>query len=363
MQAIGRIFSRCWRTLCGLGLLALMSGCTTTGLILSAAGVATDTSMTWEIVKHVHARLTDGDPTPCIQLDTVQRAINVRCSPFVPGSVRTEDVEAARLQGCVLAVAVRDARAWPAVPELIEKGARPEACAQPPLLELAQLPGCPDFRQASPAVVQAFRRMAETDRRLVSHDVMRMLSCPSAVAVGLDGVFATWQARGDLDLGQVAFGPLGALHPAYLATPFAAMLEANGHTAREGLGSYDGVQPRGFELALRDSVWAALDWWLARAPELANRVPPVQGNQLPWVPLARVLQPHFLAYPASQPDMVRFLMARGADPWRKLPYDAGTSVVEYAREMHSPVLALLEPPALVPTATLVAGDTSTGAGQ
>ena len=106
----------------------------------------------------------------------------------------------------------------------------------------------------------------------------------------------------------------------------------------------------------RDSRWAALDWWLARAPELANRVPPVQGNQLPWVPLARVLQANFLAAPATQPDMVKFLMARGADPWRKLPYDAGTSVVEYARAMRSPVLALLEPPVGVPTATVVAGD-------
>ena len=161
MQAYGRSCARWLWAALGLAWLALSSGCTTTGVLLSAAGVATDTSMTWEIVKHVHAKLTEGDDVPCVRLNSVQRAINVRCAPFVPGSVRAEDVEEARLEGCVLAVAVRDARAWPAVPELIEKGARPEGCARPPLLELAQLPGCPDFRQASPAVVLAFRRMAD----------------------------------------------------------------------------------------------------------------------------------------------------------------------------------------------------------
>jgi len=115
-----------------------------------------------------------------------------------------------------------------------------------------------------------------------------------------------------------------------------------GHTARAGLGSYDGMQPRGFELALRSSQWAALDWWISRVPELANRVPPVQGNQLPWVPLARVLTPNFLSHPTSQTEMVEFLLARGANPWQKLPYDAGSSVVQYARVLKSPQLVLLE---------------------
>ena len=35
----------------------LLGGCTTTGLLLTAAGVATDTSVTWEIVKHLHAKM------------------------------------------------------------------------------------------------------------------------------------------------------------------------------------------------------------------------------------------------------------------------------------------------------------------
>jgi hypothetical protein len=343
--------------------LALTSGCTPAGLLVSAAGVATDTSVTWEIVKHLHAKLTEGDDVPCLRLDTVQRALNVRCGPFVAGSVLAADIRNSPLQGCVLGVAVRDPRFWPAVPELIGKGAQPEACDQSPLLELAQTPGCPDFRTASPEVLQAIKWLGEADSRAVHHDVVRMLSCPSAVAAGLDSVLGTWLARGDLDVGMVAFGPLGALHPDYLGSPFARALEAQGHTAREGLGGYDGVQPRGFELALQTSQWAALEWWLARVPELANRVPPAQGNQLPWVPLARVLAPNFLTYPASQPDTVRFLMARGANPWQKLPYDAGSSIVEYARTLHSPMLALLDPPVVPNAPTVVAASLGVRSGQ
>ena len=45
--------------------LLLLGGCTTAGLVLGAAGVATDTSITWDIVKYVHGRMTEGDPMPC----------------------------------------------------------------------------------------------------------------------------------------------------------------------------------------------------------------------------------------------------------------------------------------------------------
>ena len=44
---------------------ATLAGCTAPGLIIGAAGIATDTSMTWDIVKHVHGKLTEDDPTPC----------------------------------------------------------------------------------------------------------------------------------------------------------------------------------------------------------------------------------------------------------------------------------------------------------
>jgi len=365
MQAIGyRFLNRATACLLGLAML-LLGGCGTTGLLLGAAGVATDTSVTWEIVKHLHAKATEGDDMPCNRLDSVQRALNVRCGAFVPGSVLAVDLRNSKLQGCALAVAVGDPRFWPALPEFIDKGASPEDCARSPLIELAQAssPGqdCPDFSTASAAVLQAMRWLAEVDARAIHHDVVRMLSCPSAVRAGLDAPLATWLAQGDLDPGTVSFGPFGALHPDYLGTPFSRALEARGQTARAGLGSYDGVQPRGFELALRSSQWAALDWWLSRVPELANRVPPVQGNQLPWVPLARVLTPNFLTYAASQTEMVGFLLARGANPWQKLPYDAGTSVVQYARLMKSPQLALLDPPATPTVVAATAG--AAGPGQ
>ena len=345
------------------GLLALaaplLGGCTTAGMLISAAGIATDTSVTWEVVKHLHAKATEGDDLPCNRLNSVQRALNVRCGAFVPGSVLAVDQRNSKLQSCPLAVAVRDPRFWPALPEFISKGALPEACARSPLVELAQSPpsgqDCPDFSTASPAVLQSLRWLAEADARAIHHDVVRMLSCPSASRAGLDAPLATWLAQGDLDVGKVSFGPLGALHPDYLGTAFSRALETRGQTAREGLGGYDGVQPRGFELALRSSQWAALDWWITRVPELATRVPPTQGNQLPWVPLARVLTPNFLTHPESQTEAVEFLLARGANPWQKLPYDAGSSVVQYARLLKSPQLALLDPPVLPTVVAATAG--------
>ncbi|MDP9046019.1 MAG: hypothetical protein M3O01_14550, partial [Pseudomonadota bacterium] len=326
-----------------LGSSGLLGGCSPAGLLISAAGVATDTSMTWDIVKHVHAQLTEGDPTPCVRLDSAERALNPRCGTYVVGSLQANDVRGTRLQGCLLAVAVRDPRLWATLPDLLAKGAAADACAEPPLLELAQAAGCPDFAATSQSVRNAFRSLAEDDPRAVHHDVMRMLSCPSAVAAGLDAALTTWLARGALNLDTVSFGPLGALHPDHLGSPFARALEARGHTARAGLGGYDGQQPRGFELALRTANWAALEWWLARVPELANLVPASQGNQLAWRPLARVLMPKFLDRPERQADMVTFLMARGADPWRKLPYDGGSSIVQLARTLRSPMLALLDP--------------------
>jgi len=345
----------------GAGLFAaallLLGGCTTAGALLGAAGVATDTSVGWEVVKHLHAKLTEGDDIPCQRLDSVQRAFNERCGAFVPGSLRVADLQHSALQDCALAVAVREPRFWPALPEFIAKGASPEACARSPLVELAQAQDCPDFESATPAVLRSLQWLAEVDARAIHHDVMRMLSCPNARRAGLDAALGVWLAQGSLDVGSVAFGPLGALDPAYLATPFARSLEAQGHTAREALGGFDGARPRGFELALRNSDWVALEWWLARAPELANRVPPAQGNQLPWLPLARVLTPNFLSDPASRAEMVEFLLARGADPWRTLPYDSGSTVVQYARTLKSPLLSLLDPPT-APTllaATLAAG--------
>src|SRR5678815_2547444 len=127
---------------------AMLSGCTAPGLILTGMGVATDTSVTWDIVKHVHAQITADDPTPCVKLNSVQRALNARC-PFEPGSIRAADLAKSGLQSCALTVATSDPRLWRALPELIDKGAKSESCARSPLQDLAEADACPDFQSTS----------------------------------------------------------------------------------------------------------------------------------------------------------------------------------------------------------------------
>lgn len=332
----------------------LLAGCTAPAMLITAAGVATDTSVPWAIVKHVHEKFTEGDPVPCSKLNSVQRALSVRCGKFEAGSIDAKDVARTGMQVCPLIVAARDPRFWPVLPELLDKGAQPESCNESPLVELAQAQACPDFASASAPVLRSLTWLAEGDARAVRHDVVRMLSCPNSRRVGLDRVLADWAAGGALNPDQIGFGVLGALHPDYLDTPFARSLEANGHTARASLGAYDGKLSPGFEEALRGSHWAALDWWLARAPELTRSVPPIQGNRQPWLPLARVLVPSFLNDPATQPAMVSYLLAHGANPRQRLPFDPSQSVIAYARTLRSPLVAMLEAP--VETAPRLAGN-------
>ncbi|HEX7385088.1 MAG TPA: hypothetical protein VF291_12310, partial [Burkholderiaceae bacterium] len=194
----------------------------------------------------------------------------------------------------------------------------------------------------SPEALGALRWLAEADARAVQHDVVRMLSCPSARVARLDGVLDQWLAQGLLPAdGSLGFAPLGALDPSALATPLATRLEAAGHRAEASLGGYAGRLAPGFDEALRRGDWVALDWWLARVPGLVDGVPPTRPNQLPWLPLAQVLTPGYLAAPAQQPDLVRYLLAHGADPWRALPHDPARSVVAYAQSLGSPLAPML----------------------
>ena len=340
---------RRWLRATSLGLAAavaaVLAGCTTTGAVLSVVGATTDTGVTWAIAKHVHSKLTEGDARPCALLNSAQRALETRCGAFVPGSIVAADITQAGYAECPLILAARDPALWPVLPELLDKGARTASCSESPLARLARQQACPDFAGASPAALQALAQLGTNDPRAVQHDVMRMLTCPSAQRAGLDAVVVGWQQRGALVPGTLGFGPLGALHPDALDSKLARDLEADGHTARAALGAYQGTLRPGFEEALRTGHWAALEWWLQRAPELARRVPPAQGNQLSWIPLARVLVPSFLAHPESQRDMVAFLLARGADPAQKLPSDPNQSVTAFARGLKSPLVAMLEVPA------------------
>ena len=346
----------------GAGLLA---GCTAPGLILSGMGVATDTSVTWDIVKHVHAQLTADDPTPCALLNSVQRALNARCT-FQPGSIKTADIAKSGLQGCPLGVATSDARVWRALPELIEKGAKVESCARAPLQDLAEADGCPDFQSASPEVLKAIVYIAENDPRSVRHDVFRMFSCSRARAAGLDQVLVGWLDSGKLQPGTLSFSPLEALDPQVLVSRFGRELQTAGHASSAALDNYDGALPSGFEEALRTANWAALEWWLFELPQLANIAPPSRGGQMSWVPLQRVLLPGFLADPAAQPEMVSFLLAHGADPRQKLPFDTARTVIGFAKAIKSPVLTLLDAPAptlpsAIPTTLASTSDAAGGA--
>lgn len=309
----------------------LGSGCTTTLVLV-----------------HLHEKLTEGDPTPCIRLHSVERALTARCGKFEAGSLVTRDVQASGLPVCPLTLAARDPRFWPVLPELLAHGAMPERCAESPLRAMAEQLPCPPFENASRAELDAVRWLAEADARAVNHDVVRALSCPGARVAGLHTVLDGWFAQGLLDAGQVGFSPLGALHPSHLSSPLARQLEASGHHARGALGAYDGRLPSGFEMALKTADLVALDWWLTRAPDLVNRAPPAQGGQLPWLPLAKVLSPHFLADAAQQRTVVEYLLKRGADPWRRLPHEPQRTVVSLARELNSPVLNLLDLPLIPP---------------
>jgi hypothetical protein len=335
-----RLFLRRLAALAALSAaMALLSGCTTTLVLM-----------------YVHEKLTEGAPPPCHKLNSVERALSARCGPYVPGSLQAQDISRAGLPLCPLTQAAREPRFWPVLPELLAKGAVVDTCAVPPLVALAHADPCPDFTAASPEVLQALHRLAD-GADAVHHDTMRLLSCPNARAAGLDTALDQWLARGWLPPGALPFGPLGALHPTHLHSPLAAALEAGGHTARAGLGSYRGHQPSGFEEALRTGQWAALDWWLTRVPELANQVPPRDGKQVPWVPLARVVGPKFIDDPVQQEAAVRYLLTRGAHPGQRLPHDASQTVLGYARRMNSPWLPLLESTANVSEHRQAAGRT------
>lgn len=305
------------------------------------------------VAMHVYDKLTEGDPTPCIKLNSVDRALQERCAPFQPGSLAAKDIKAPGMPVCPLTVAARNPAFWPVLPELIEKGASPESCRESPWVALAQADACPDFGRASPQQLQALRWLAEVDANAIHHDVVRVLSCPKARAAGLDGVLDAWAVAGQLDRGQLGFGPLGALHPSHLGSPLALRLEAMGHSAQQSLGSTGGQLAPGFDEALRTSDFAALDWWLLRAPELANRAPPSRGGQLPWVPLARVLTPSFMPDVDQQRQTVQYLLAHGANPWKPLPHDPHQTVMGFARTLKSPLVATLEAP-VAPAATRVA---------
>jgi hypothetical protein len=74
-------------------------------------------------------------------------------------------------------------------------------------------------------------------------------------------------------------------------------------------------------------------------------VPPAHGGELAWVPLARVLRDGYLADPATQRPLVELLLANGASPSQRLPYEPDLTVLGYAVRTGHPLRALLDAPA------------------
>jgi hypothetical protein len=304
----------------------LWSGCTTSMVLL-----------------HLHDKLTEGDPLPCVRLNSVERALQSRCGPFVPGSLAAKDVLAQGPAQCALTLAARDARFWPVLPELLARGAVPERCGLAPMVAMAQSESaCAQLGAASQGELEALRWLARADARSVHHDVVRVLSCPQARKAGLTAVLDEWFATGQLSPGQLSFNPLGALHPSLLNSPLSRRLEAQGHEASTALSGYDGRLPSGFDAALQSGDLAALDWWIQRTPSLVNRAPPSLGGNLPWRPLARLLTPGYVPDPAGQRRTAEYLLARGADPWLRLPHEPQRTVLSLARQLNSPLLPLME---------------------
>ena len=99
---------------------------------------------------------------------------------------------------------------------------------------------------------------------------------------------------------------------------------------------------------------ATMPWYLS---------PQFWVHEMSWVPLQRVLLPGYLVNPETQADTIRFLMAHGADPRGKLPFDKGKSVVAFAATIKSPMVALLDQPAVraVPMPATTLAQTPTGA--
>jgi hypothetical protein len=313
-------------------------------LLLAIGSLLTSGCTTTLVVMHVYDKMTEGDPTACRKLNSVERAFQPRCGAYAAGSLDAKDVVASGLPVCPLGLAARDPAYWQMLPELIAKGATPEMCRESPWVTLAQATPCPEFGRATAAELQSLRWLAEADSRAIHHDVVRVLSCPNARIAGLDNVLDTWVAQDQLPSRGLPFGVFGALHPSHLRSPLALTLEARGHTAAVGLGAYQGRLAPGFEEALRTGDFVALDWWLQRVPALANKAPPANGDQLPWIPLARVITPAFMPDPALQRDTVAYLLAHGADPWRPLPHEPGQTVVGLAVKLKSPLADTLAAP-------------------
>lgn len=281
----------------------------------------------------------------CGDMHSVERALSERCGEYVPGRMAAADTNRAAPEECPLTVATAEPRRWRMLPELIDKGARSERCTVPPLTALLQQP--PQrletaLAKASKAEVDALAWVARHDDRALQPQVVQWLSSPAARAVGLDGVLLTWADLGVLEPRRSGFEPLAWLHPSALNTPLSSAFLLRGHRAEAAIRS----NPGALEEALRTGDCAALDWWFARVPGLANLVIDNRPMRVNWRPLAYVTTPGVIADAQLRLVVTRHLLSRGADPGATLPQQPGVTVLAQAQRVApdlAPVLLAAQP--------------------
>lgn len=290
----------------------------------------------------------------CRDMHSVERGLSERCGEYVAGRFAAADVNRAAPEECPLTVATAEPRRWRMLPELVEKGARAERCTTGPLTALMQQPATrldTALRNATKPQIKALAWIVNHDERAIQPEVVRWLSSPAARDAGLENVLLAWADKGLLDPRKTAFEPLAWLHPSALSTPLPTAFLVRGQRAEAAMRS----NPGALEEALRAGDLAALDWWFARVPGLANLVVDNRELRVNWRPLAYVATPGVIADPKLRQSLTRHLLSRGADPGATLPHQPGMTVMAQAQRM-APDLAPVMQASLTTTrqATLAA---------
>lgn len=273
----------------------------------------------------------------CSDMHSVERGLSERCGEYVPGRFAAADVNRAAPEECPLTVATAEPRRWRMLPELVEKGARAERCTTSPLTALMQQPATRlenALRSATKPQIDALAWIANHDERAIQPAVVQWLSSPAARTAGLDNVLLAWVDKGLLDPRKTGFEPLAWLHPSALSTPLSTAFVVRGQRAEVAIRS----NPGALEEALRSGDLAALDWWFARVPGLANLVVDNRELRVNWRPLAYVSTPGVIPDAKLRQQVTRHLLSRGADPSATLPHQPGVTVLAQAQRM-SPDLA------------------------
>ena len=289
----------------------------------------------------------------CSDMHSVERALSERCGEYVVGRLAAADVNRAAPEECPLTLATAEPRRWRMLPELVDKGARAERCTTAPLTALMQQPATrldAALRTATKPQIEALAWVVDHDERAIQPAVVQWLSSPAARDAGLDKVLLAWADKGLLDPRKSGFEPLAWLHPSALSTPLPTAFVVRGQRAEAAIRS----NPGALEAALRAGDLAALDWWFARVPGLANLVPDNRELRVNWRPLAYVATPGVIPDAKLRQTLTRHLLSRGADPGATLPQQPGVTVLSQAQRVSPDLVPVMQASLTTRQATLAA---------